>query len=138
MAQDKYTCPITKETLFYAVLAEDGFFYEKTAIIDWLSRSPRSPQTNLPMGPTLITVHSFISELKDYRLKNNLPPPYQPEVYGILPRSEGLDDFAGLRHRKKINIGQRRVLIIEDEPAAPQSINCWQFIWDLIQELKNQ
>lgn len=49
----EFLCPITQELPVDPVTAEDGKIYEKSAIVEWLSRQSRSPHTNKPMGKTL-------------------------------------------------------------------------------------
>lgn len=40
-------CPITHEIMTYPVIAEDGFTYEKSAILEWFDRGRNtSPMTN--------------------------------------------------------------------------------------------
>lgn len=42
---DKYLCPITGDVMKDPVIAMDGYTYERTAIVEWLSRSGVSPMT---------------------------------------------------------------------------------------------
>ena len=46
---DNFRCPITHELLRDPVLISDGISYERSAIIDWLTRSEVSPSTNLKL-----------------------------------------------------------------------------------------
>ena len=47
-------CPITQELPIEPVMAEDGKIYEKTAILEWLSRDATSPVTRARMGSRLL------------------------------------------------------------------------------------
>eukprot|EP00931_Biecheleriopsis_adriatica_P107344 TRINITY_DN81694_c0_g1_i1.p1 TRINITY_DN81694_c0_g1~~TRINITY_DN81694_c0_g1_i1.p1 ORF type:complete len:423 (+),score=64.43 TRINITY_DN81694_c0_g1_i1:79-1269(+) len=54
-------CPITMMPLTEPVLLCDGVIYEKSAILQWINRSGRSPCTNLDLQ------HGFMLQLEDYR-----------------------------------------------------------------------
>ena len=45
------------------VLCQDGFCYERSAILDWFQKHDTSPMTREKMGKTLITNHTMRSEL---------------------------------------------------------------------------
>ncbi|CAB9508797.1 SAM and U-box domain-containing protein 1 [Seminavis robusta] len=51
---DDLICPITHELLWDPVTAEDGHFYEKEAIEEWIAVNSRSPHTNEPIGNRLL------------------------------------------------------------------------------------
>ena len=53
---DEYLCPITQELPVDPVMAEDGRFYERWAIEEWLGKQRRSPSTGAAMGTRLTTV----------------------------------------------------------------------------------
>ena len=46
---DDLTCPITQLLFVDPVMAEDGFTYSKSAIIEWLKKNPTSPMTREPI-----------------------------------------------------------------------------------------
>ena len=58
---DEWICPITQELPVDPVMAEDGRFYERSAIEQWFNNYPKtvpgarvnSPVTNMPMGTVL-------------------------------------------------------------------------------------
>ena len=53
---DEWMCPITQELPLHPVMAEDGRFYERSAIVQWFRTvlgDVKSPVTNLPMGMAL-------------------------------------------------------------------------------------
>lgn len=50
-APSEYRCPISMEPMVDPVLCEDGQTYERTNILEWLSRSPTSPLTRQPLSP---------------------------------------------------------------------------------------
>ena len=47
-----FTCPITKQIFYRPVLLDDGFFYEKCAIDEWLINSNNSPLTGKQLKHT--------------------------------------------------------------------------------------
>jgi len=54
---DEFICPITMELPVEPVMAEDGFTYDKSAILKLIQQQKtnlRSPYTNEPMGPKLL------------------------------------------------------------------------------------
>ena len=53
---DEYLCPITQELPIEPVMAEDGKFYERWAIEEWLGKQQRSPSTGVAMGRRLTPV----------------------------------------------------------------------------------
>ncbi len=44
-----HTCPITKKRIVDAVTAEDGFTYEREALIRWVEEHGTSPETRTPL-----------------------------------------------------------------------------------------
>ena len=62
-----FTCPITKEIIIDAVLADDGHMYERTSLEDWLvkSRERTSPVTRAPILD-FFTVHGYETSLIAY------------------------------------------------------------------------
>jgi hypothetical protein len=59
----QFICPITQVTMTDPVVAMDGFCYERSAIMQWLSTNDTSPNTREKMGKVLITNHAMRSEL---------------------------------------------------------------------------
>ena len=47
---DDYVCPITAEIMTDPVCTADGFTYECTAIMEWLSTNDTSPSTGATLG----------------------------------------------------------------------------------------
>lgn len=41
-----FICPITQDVFRYPVVAEDGYSYDREAIISWLNKKTTSPITN--------------------------------------------------------------------------------------------
>ena len=50
----EYICPITRDLMNNPYIAEDGYSYQKEAIVAWFTQSKRSPITNLDVGDILI------------------------------------------------------------------------------------
>ena len=47
---DEFKCPISLEIMADPVLLNDGFYYDRECIIDWLGQHARSPMTNLALN----------------------------------------------------------------------------------------
>ena len=63
--RDSITCPITSDVMTDPVQGNDGHTYERSAIIEWLSRNPISPQTRQPMNINDLKVNASIRFLCD-------------------------------------------------------------------------
>ena len=63
--RDSITCPITGDVMTDPVQGNDGHTYERSAIVEWLSRNPISPQTREPMRETDLKVNASIRFLCD-------------------------------------------------------------------------
>tara|TARA_B100000902_G_C27321507_1_gene924959 strand:- start:616 stop:2970 length:2355 start_codon:yes stop_codon:yes gene_type:complete len=63
--RDSITCPITSDIMTDPVQGNDGHTYERSAIIEWLSRNPVSPQTRQPMRESDLKVNASIRFLCD-------------------------------------------------------------------------
>jgi hypothetical protein len=59
-------CPITCQFLEDPVVAEDGFTYERTAILEWLRTNAVSPMTRAQIGSTLTPNQAIRSMAKDF------------------------------------------------------------------------
>lgn len=62
-------CPITHELMREPVMAEDGYTYEKAAIVEWFRNRDSSPLTNERVKSTQVIpnrlVHAIISDYKE-------------------------------------------------------------------------
>src|SRR3990167_9544552 len=65
----EYYCPITRDIMLHPVVAEDGFSYEKDAVVSWLSNHNTSPKTGKVISDHLINnenlrilIQGFLSE----------------------------------------------------------------------------
>ena len=81
---DEYLCPITQELPVDPVMAEDGKFYERWAIEEWLGKQQRSPSTGAAMGTRLTPVT---------QVRNTI---------GHLVESGAIDDDKATAWRKKL------------------------------------
>ena len=63
--RDSITCPITGDVMTDPVQGNDGHTYERSAIIEWLSRNPISPQTRQRMTEKDLKVNASIRFLCD-------------------------------------------------------------------------
>ena len=65
---ESFLCPITLCIMFDPVVASDGHSYERCAIQEWLTRTDRSPKTNIALKrKTLIPNHALRSLIEDYQ-----------------------------------------------------------------------
>ena len=62
---ESLTCPITAQIMIDPVSGNDGHTYERSAIVEWLSRNPISPQTRAPMTAQDLTPNVSIRYLLD-------------------------------------------------------------------------
>jgi hypothetical protein len=66
-------CPITNEFMENPVITIYGTHYEKTAIIDWLSRNQRDPLTNQPLTINDLTDdEEYKRNIKEYRFVHDI------------------------------------------------------------------
>ena len=63
--RDSISCPITGDVMIDPVQGNDGHTYERSAIVEWLSRNPISPQTRQPMRESELKVNASIRFLCD-------------------------------------------------------------------------
>lgn len=64
------TCPITCQIFVDPVVAEDGFTYEKTAILTWLKKKSISPMTKKPISKNIYP-NILIKQIKNEYLEKN-------------------------------------------------------------------
>lgn len=62
-----FICPITQEIMQDPVIGLDGNSYERSAIEEWLAKSPISPLTRQPMGGTLIPNRQLKEAIDSYK-----------------------------------------------------------------------
>jgi hypothetical protein len=71
---DEFLCPITCERMVDPVVASDGHSYERSAILELLSRpGPLSPLTREPLDPSVV--------VKNWNLKRKRTPYFQPKTH---------------------------------------------------------
>ena len=58
-----FQCSITGETFRDPVVAEDGYTYEREAIVQWLSKGGTSPMTRMPMSVDRLIPNLLVKEL---------------------------------------------------------------------------
>jgi hypothetical protein len=58
-------CPITNDVMYDPVQGNDGSTYERSAILEWLTRKQTSPTTNMPMTPADLKVNANVRYLCD-------------------------------------------------------------------------
>ena len=63
MCDDLLTCPITQSRLVDPVMDPEGHTYEKSAILDWLSREHTSPLTRNRLTPEMLVPNRLIASI---------------------------------------------------------------------------
>ena len=64
---DDFICPITSEIMTDPVSTEDGFTYERAAIMEWLRTKDTSPKTGATLeSKALIPNHSLRSMIRAF------------------------------------------------------------------------
>ena len=64
-----YKCPITTDIMIDPVTAEDGYTYERNAILEWFQSNETSPMTNMKVGKKLVPNHAIKSAAMEYMEK---------------------------------------------------------------------
>lgn len=72
-APPHFVCPITMEPFWLPVLASDGNFYEKTAILEWAKTHGTSPLTRAPLTGGFTYSYAFSTLLNAWRAEHGLP-----------------------------------------------------------------
>tara|TARA_Y100000389_G_C17470554_1_gene530154 strand:- start:10628 stop:11320 length:693 start_codon:yes stop_codon:yes gene_type:complete len=73
----EFVCPITLDLMQRPFVAQDGFSYERSAIVKWLaSVKPeyKSPKTNLRMGNTIIENKNLKLSITEWLQQNGIVP----------------------------------------------------------------
>ena len=113
------TCPITGMPMRDPVQGSDGHTYERSAIVEWLSRSPTSPQTREPMQISQLKVNASIRFLCDKYHNNDFGsitvPTSAPKI---------LTDHIKLTHTQATDSLQKNIMISfnVDENTFPKNI----------------
>lgn len=64
---DEFKCPISLEIMMDPVLLNDGFYYDRECIIDWLNQHNRSPMTNLSLEqPSIRPDHHLRGKIQEW------------------------------------------------------------------------
>lgn len=73
---EDFMCPITHEIMTDPVLCEDGFSYERTAILEWFSKDKMtSPMTNSVLTSTTVFENDKLKrEIENYLKKLDFDP----------------------------------------------------------------
>ena len=108
--KESISCPITGDVMIDPVQGNDGHTYERTAIIEWLSRNPISPQTRAPMTANDLKVNASIRFLCDK---------YHAGAFGsiTIDRREPpkiSSDTIKLLHKESTNSDQSRIMLSFD------------------------
>ncbi|KAA6373860.1 MAG: hypothetical protein EZS28_030615 [Streblomastix strix] len=65
-----FICPITKQLMTDPVLAEDGIYYERAAITEWLMLNNTSPVTRQIISSNFITDQQLKLKIEQYKKMN--------------------------------------------------------------------
>ena len=110
---DSITCPITGDIMNDPVQGNDGHTYERTAITEWLSRNPISPQTRAPMNITDLKVNASIRFLCDK---------YHEGAFGDIAGSHAVakvsSDSIKINHTISRNAANKTMLSFEIDPES--------------------
>ena len=68
----KFVCPITRQLINEIAITSDGFFYEKSAIEQWLKNNNTSPQTGLIIDKKTYPCFALQNQLEDFYNNNPL------------------------------------------------------------------
>lgn len=66
-------CPITLSLFQDPVVCEDGFTYERRAIVDWVQHRGTSPMTNLRLSQTFLPNHNVKSRASAWKERQESP-----------------------------------------------------------------
>ena len=69
---DDFKCPITLDYLKEPVMAQDGHFYEKSAIENWFKTHDNSPLTRQKIDKKLSVCYFFNNKLDEFNKTNNI------------------------------------------------------------------
>ncbi|CAG0891787.1 unnamed protein product [Cyprideis torosa] len=70
----EFFCPITHSIMSDPVVAEDGYSYERSALLHWLTQKPRSPLTNKPIGVAVLPNRTLKALIQRHLLMPSAPP----------------------------------------------------------------
>ncbi|CAF3929826.1 unnamed protein product [Rotaria sp. Silwood1] len=62
-------CPITGTRFVDPVIADDGYTYERQAIVEWLRQKPVSPITRQPMSIDCLRSNRIVKQMLDVEKK---------------------------------------------------------------------
>ena len=65
-ANTKFICPITRQLINEMAITSNGFFYEKTAIEQWLKTNNTSPQTGLTIDKKTYPCIALQNQLEEF------------------------------------------------------------------------
>src|SRR5665647_1036865 len=68
----KFICPITRQLINQIAITSDGFFYERTAIEQWLKTNNTSPQTGLTIDKKTYPCIALQNQLEEFYTNNPL------------------------------------------------------------------
>ena len=71
-AHTKFVCPITRQLINEIAITSDGFFYEKSAIAQWLKTNNTSPQTGLAIDKKTYPCIALQNQLEEFYNNNPL------------------------------------------------------------------
>ena len=110
--RESITCPITSDVMTDPVQGNDGHTYERSAILEWLSRNPISPQTRQPMRESDLKVNASIRFLCDK---------YHSGAFGTIdisdrPNAKVSSDKITLDHKISKNSEDKTMMVFNVNP----------------------
>ena len=122
------TCPITQEVMHEPMQAPDGHTYEKSAIIEWLSRNPVSPQTREPMQANQLKVNASLRFLCDEFHKGTLGT-----VQQVRTPPKISSDSIKLTHKLNTNMNKDKfMLTFQIEESTFPKTECGHLSQDIV------
>ena len=112
--RESITCPITGDVMTDPVQGNDGHTYERSAILEWLSRNPISPQTRQAMREGDLKVNASIRFLCDK---------YHSGAFGTIdisdrPKPKVTTDKINLEHKIFKNSNNKTMLVFNVDPES--------------------
>ena len=104
----KFVCPITRQLINEIAITSDGFFYEKSAIEQWLKKNNTSPQTGLRINKKTYPCIALQNQLEEFY--DNNPLSMAKRFKKSLSHADNLDEInkiiANAEYTKLLNYNE--------------------------------
>ena len=113
----KFICPITRQLINEIAITSDGFFYEKSAIEQWLKTNNTSPQTGLVINKQTYPCIALQNQLEEFY--NNNPLSKAKRFQKSKAHADNLDEInniiANAEYTKLLNYNEFNWLLFDDQ-----------------------